>query len=95
MKVNRKSKKIQTGRDTKEEQMIAGHPPPAKRRKYRDANRCISILIDRFLNTNAYHPPLTIWEFFKAIAHNFAMDPRFFFFFLKCCFLFVFLCLLK
>ena len=68
-------KKVQTGHDMEEEQMIAGHPLPTKRRKYHDIDRRISILIEQFVNTNASHPLQTMWEFLKAIAHNFAMDP--------------------
>jgi len=63
-------RKAQKTRDIDFEAMIAGHAPPSKRKRYRDADERILTLINRF-NGNAVEPPQTMWEFLRGIAHNY------------------------
>lgn len=60
-------KKIQKERDTFFEQMVAGNPPPVKRRKYRDADARILTLVNDFNNR-----PMN--EFLRGVAHNFEIN---------------------
>jgi len=50
----------------REEQMVAGNPPPVKRRKYCQADRRILSLVRNFERR-----PMT--EYLRGIAHNFEM----------------------
>ena len=60
-------KRIQKGRDVFYERMIAGQPPPAKRRKYRQAD-------ERLLNLVRDYENRPILEYLRGIAHNFEMN---------------------
>ena len=58
--------KVQKERDVLYEQMVVGHAPPAKRRKYRDADKCILTLVRDFQNR-----PMN--EYLRGITHNYEM----------------------
>ncbi|KAB0793284.1 hypothetical protein PPYR_12904 [Photinus pyralis] len=57
-------RKVQKGRDLYYEQLVAGHAPPLKLRKYRDADSRILRIVR---NYNTYNNI----EFLRAIAHNY------------------------
>ena len=44
-------------------QNLAGHPPPARRRRYVDANQRILAIVDDFQNRDNM-------EYLRSIAHN-------------------------
>jgi len=44
----------------------AGHPPPAQRRRYLNANQRLVTIVDDFANRN-------ILDYLRAIAHNLAI----------------------
>jgi hypothetical protein len=60
-------RKVQKERDLAFEQMVAGNPPEAKRRKYRQADERILSLVRDFANR-----PMI--EYLRGIAHNFEMS---------------------
>jgi hypothetical protein len=60
-------RRVQKERDLLYEQMVTGHAPPAKRRKYRDADTRILTLVNDFQQ----RPML---EYLRGIAHNFEMN---------------------
>ena len=60
-------KRIQKGRDVFYERMVAGHAPPAKRRKYRQAD-------ERLLNLVRSYGNQPMVEYLRGIAHNFEMN---------------------
>jgi len=60
-------RKVQKERDLLYEQMVAGHAPPVKRRKYRDADARILALVNDFHNR-------PMMEYLRGIAHNFEMN---------------------
>ena len=60
-------RRVQKERDLFFEQMVAGNPPPVKRRKYRQADDRILTLVRDFDNR-----PLK--EYLRGIAHNFEMS---------------------
>jgi len=59
-------RRVQKERDLLFEQMVAGNPPPVKRRKYRQADSRILSLVRDF-----EHRPMK--EYLRGIAHNFEM----------------------
>ncbi|KAB0799136.1 hypothetical protein PPYR_07016 [Photinus pyralis] len=59
-------RKVQKGRDLYYEQLVAGHAPPLKLRKYRDADSRILRIVR---NYNTYNNI----EFLRAIAHNYGI----------------------
>lgn len=63
----RSLRKVQKERDLLYEQMVAGHEPPVKRRKYREADSRILNLVRDFANR-----PMA--EYLRGIAHNFEMN---------------------
>ena len=62
-----KLKKVQKTRDVFYEQLIAGNPPPRKKRRYLQCDKRIERIVRNF---NAY-PNVT--DFLRGIAHNFEM----------------------
>lgn len=62
-------KKIQKGRDLHLQQIIAGHGPQAKLRKYVQADERISRLVNDFYNRN-------ILDFLRGISYNFEMSQN-------------------
>lgn len=60
-------RKVQKERDMAFEQMVAGNSPPAKRRKYRQADERILKLATDFANRPCA-------EYLRGIAHNFEMN---------------------
>lgn len=63
----RSLQKVQKERDVLYEQMVAGHAPPAKRRKYRDADTRLLHLVRNFQSR-----PMS--EYLRGIAYNFEMN---------------------
>ncbi len=61
-------RKVQKGRDLFLESLIAGHPPPLKKRKYRDCDTRIRTIVDDYRNRNFI-------DYLRGIAHNFEMEP--------------------
>ncbi|KAB0802861.1 hypothetical protein PPYR_05047 [Photinus pyralis] len=59
-------RKIQIARDVRYEQLLAGHQPSPKKRKYREIDNRISRLILNYNNDN-------ILEFLRGIAHNYEL----------------------
>jgi hypothetical protein len=57
-------RRVQKKRDQQFEQMVSGAQPPQKRRKYRNADERIRLLVSQF----AQRP---ILEYLRGIAHNF------------------------
>jgi len=60
-------RRVQKERDVLFEQMVAGHPPPVKRRKYRDADSRILSLVKDFNNRS-------MKEYLRGVAHNFEIN---------------------
>ena len=60
-------KHIQKGCDVFYKCMVAGHVPPAKRRKYRQAD-------ERLLNLVRNYGNQSMVEYLRGIAHNFEMN---------------------
>lgn len=58
-------KKVQRGRDLYYEQLIAGHEPPVKLKKYRQADERIKAIVRTIESRN-------IVEYLRGIAHNFS-----------------------
>ncbi len=56
--------KVQKGRDVFMEKLIAGHNPPIKLKKYRDADERLKKIIEEYGNRD----PLT---YLCGLAHNF------------------------
>lgn len=59
-------RKVQKGRDTYYEQLVAGHAPPAKLKKYQDADRRIERLVQGYSVRN-------MAEYLRGLAHNYDM----------------------
>ena len=57
---------VQKKRDILYEQMVAGHTPTAKQRKYRDSDRRILTLMGEF-----HTRPMS--EYLRKVGHNFEM----------------------
>jgi hypothetical protein len=60
-------KKIQKERDLIHEQLIAGHQPPRKRRKYRQADQRIETIVLDYANRSKI-------DYLRGLAHNFEMN---------------------
>lgn len=60
-------KTIQHGRDLFYEQLIAGHNPPQKLKRYKDADERILLIVNNYDGRN-------IIEYLRGIAHNFEME---------------------
>ena len=60
-------KKVQKSRDLFYEHLIAGHPPPRKRRRYIECDRRIERIVG---NLNSYQ---SVTDFLRGVAHNFEM----------------------
>lgn len=60
-------RRVQKGRDTYYEQLLAGQEPPLKLKKYRDADTRIIETVHRYENMDAT-------EYLRSIAHNYQMD---------------------
>lgn len=60
-------RKVQKGRDAYYEKLLAGHEPPQKLKKYRDADRRIHEIVCRFENMDAV-------EYLRSLAHNYQMN---------------------
>ena len=60
-------KHIQKGRGVFYERVVAGHAPPAKRRKYRQAD-------ERLLNLVRNYSNQPMVEYLHSVAHNFEMN---------------------
>ena len=60
-------KHIQKQRDVFYEHMVAGHVPPAKRGKYRQADEWLLNLVRNFGNQ-------PIMEYLRGVVHNFEMS---------------------
>ena len=66
-------KRVQKGRDLEYEKLIAGHSPPAKRRKYQAMDARIFKPVQQFSGNSPNFPPQTMLEFLRGIAHNLEM----------------------
>ena len=60
-------RKVQKGRDRYYESLLAGHEPPQKLKKYRNADRRILETVHKFEN-------MAIIEYLRSIAHNYQMQ---------------------
>ena len=77
-------KREQKARDADMALFIAGHNPPQKARKYRDANQRILVLTQTYQPLNAGNPHFfeqnqifhdqPIIDFLARISHNYEMD---------------------
>ncbi|KAB0805304.1 hypothetical protein PPYR_02274 [Photinus pyralis] len=61
-------RKIQKGRDMFYEHLLAGHEPPKKLRKYRDADTRIKTIVADYANRD-------IIDYLRGISHNYEMNP--------------------
>ena len=59
--------KMQKGRDAYYEKLLAGHQPPQKLKKYKDADRRIHETVLRCENMGTV-------EYLKSLAHNYQMN---------------------
>ncbi|XP_063931856.1 uncharacterized protein LOC135143846 [Zophobas morio] len=59
---------IQKGRDIFYEQLVAGKSPPAKLKKYQDADRRIFKIVESYHQEN-------ILEYLRGLSHNYEMNP--------------------
>ncbi|KAK9685302.1 hypothetical protein QE152_g38151 [Popillia japonica] len=60
-------RKVQTNRDIYYEHLVAGHNPPVKLKKYRDADQRILTVVRDYNNRDTI-------EYLKGIAHNYQMN---------------------
>ncbi|KAK5648373.1 hypothetical protein RI129_003265 [Pyrocoelia pectoralis] len=60
-------RKVQKGRDTYHEQLVAGNQPQMKLKKYRDADERILRIVTEYRNR-------TEVEYLRGIAHNYQMN---------------------
>ena len=60
-------RKVQKGRDAYYERLLAGHAPPQKLKKYRDADRRICETVLKFENMDAI-------EYLRSLAHNYQIN---------------------
>ena len=60
-------RKVQKGRNAHYEKLLAGHQPPQKLKKYRDADRRIHETVLRFENMDPV-------EYLRNLAHNYEMN---------------------
>jgi len=60
-------KKVQKGRDLFHEQLVAGHAPPRKLRRYRLCDERIERIVQSYANYG-------IMDYLRGLAHNFEMN---------------------
>jgi len=60
-------KKVQKGRDLFHEQLVAGHTPPRKLRRYRLCDETIQRIVQSYANYG-------IMDYLRGLAHNFKMN---------------------
>ena len=60
-------KKVQKGRDLFHEQLVAGHTPPRKLRRYRLCDERIQRIVQSYANYD-------IMDYLRGLAHNFEMN---------------------
>ncbi|CAI6351496.1 unnamed protein product [Macrosiphum euphorbiae] len=60
-------RKVQTNRDFYYEQLVAGHNPPVKLKKYRDADQRILTVVRDYFNR-------AVVEYLRGISHNYQMS---------------------
>ena len=60
-------RKVQKGRDSHFEKLLAGHEPTPKHKKYRDADKKIRETILKF-------DSMSVIEYLRSIAHNYQMS---------------------
>lgn len=61
-------RKVQKGRDIFLEQLVAGHAPPQKRRKYIEADNRIHRIVVDYRNRD-------LIQYLRGISHNYEMNP--------------------
>lgn len=61
-------RKLQKGRDIFFEQMVAGRAPPAKLKKYTEADKRILRIVNDYENRD-------VLEYLSGLAYNYGMDP--------------------
>jgi len=69
-------RKSEKQRDMELEQMVAGYAPPAKKKKYQDADKRIVTILNQFMGNNPNAPPQSMWEFLQGISHNYQINPK-------------------